>query len=288
MIKIDILCIFARINFFIMNTIVAATDYSDIAENAVEYAAGIAKLKNERLILLNDIEVAFHAENAQLSPGDFEALYQKNGTRLQQRASSLEEKYGIEVLPKTTNSIVESELNKLIAEYDIYMVVMGMASRSRYQEIWGNTTTKIIKKLPVNVLAVPAKAKFEGLKKVLFAFDALHGVSEELLARVKNIALIANAEVEVLLINKSREKTNEEDFYSLQTIDAHFEGIPYHYENVNADSVVEGIRMEVIRSNADLLVMAPQKHGFWDSFVHRSKTRGMASGLDIPLLSVRQ
>ncbi len=276
------------LNFLIMSTIVAATDYSNIAENAVEYAAAIAKLKNERLILLYDIEVAFHAENAQLSPASFEALYQKEESRLRLRTTSLGEKYGIEVLPKVTNSVVENELTNLIAEYDVYMVVMGMASQSRYQEIWGNTTTKIIKKLPVNVLAVPAKAKYEGLKKVLFACDALHGVPKELLARVKNIALMTHAEVEVLLVSTSPEKTYEEDSYSLQAVNAHLEGLPFHYENVNADSIVEGIRMEVIRSNADLLIMAPQKHGFWDSVIHRSKTRSMASGLDIPLLSVRQ
>jgi hypothetical protein len=127
------------------------------------------------------------------------------------------------------------------------------------------------------------------VKKVLFAYDALHGVSEQLLTRVKNIALIASAEVEVLLISTAPGTAKEasENSYSLKSIDDRLEGISYHYENVNADSIVEGIRMEVIRSNAGLLIMAPQKHGFWDSLVHRSKTRMMASGLDIPLLAVR-
>jgi nucleotide-binding universal stress UspA family protein len=272
-----------------MNTIIAATDYTEIAENAVEYAAAIAKLKNERLILMNDIEESIHAENARLSAGRFDALMEENKTRLRQRASSLSEKYGIDVLPKSTNSFVENELANLIDEYQVYMVVMGMASGSRFQELWGNTTTSVIKNLPVNVLAVPAGAKFEGLKKVLFACDALHEVSEALLNRIKNIGLILPAEVEVLFISTDPRQAQEtsESSYSLKTINDRLEGISHHYENVSADSIVEGIRMEVIRSNADLLIMAPQKHGFWDSLVHRSKTRLMASGLDIPLLSVR-
>ena len=272
-----------------MNTIIAATDYSEIAENAVEYAAAIAKLKNERLILLNDIDVSIHAENARLSADRFQQLRQENQYRLEQRAASLSDKYGIDVLPKATASFLKNELAELIDEYQVYMVVMGMAAGSLFQEIWGNNTTSVIKKLTVNVLAVPEKAKFEGLKKVLFACDALHEVPDLLLNRIKNIGLILAAEVEVLFISTDSKQTQEtsEGLYSLKNINDRLEGISHHYENVSADSIVEGIRMEVIRSNADLLVMAPQKHGFWDSLVHRSKTRLMASGLDIPLLSVR-
>ena len=271
-----------------MNTIIAATDYSELAENAVEYAAAVAKLKNERLILLNDISVAVHAENARLPSDRFEELLVANEVRLGQRALALSHAYGIDVVPKATNSFVENELETLVAEYHAYMVVLGMEPQSRVQEWWGNTTTSVIKKFPLDVLAVPAKARFEGLKKVLFACDALHGVSEALLTRVKNVALLVTAEVEVLVISPGAAPAtpSNEAVYSLQRIGEGLEGIPYHIENVNAESIVEGIRMEVIRSNADLLVMAPQKHGFWDSLIHRSKTRMMAAGLDIPLLSV--
>ncbi len=271
-----------------MNTIVAATDYSSLAENAVEYAAAIARQKKERLILLNDIEEPVHAENARLSEGRFQQFLDENEARLLEKAAVLAKKYGITVLAKSTNSIVENEISNLIAEYHVYMVVMGMEARSRYQELWGNTTTSVIKHLPINVLAVPAKAKFENVSKVLFACDALHGVSEQLLERIKNIALTNPVEIEILIISTGPKNaaTSGEMTYSLKVIDERLKGIAYHYENVNADSIVDGIRKEVIRSKAGVLIMAPEKHGFWDSLIHRSATRAMASGLDIPLLSV--
>lgn len=274
-----------------MNTIIAATDYSVLAENAVEYAAGIAKRKKEQVVLLNDIAPAVHAENAHLAAARFDALLEENRYRLQKRASLLSDKFEITVIPRAMNSYVENELNDLIAEYNAYMVVMGMSSKSAYHEIWGHDANSVIKKVPVNVLAVPANASFEGLKKVLFACDAIHGVTEALLERVKGIAHLVAAEIEVLMVSKNSGKAKEADgqgehLYSLEKIGEGLKGVPFHYENVDAESIVEGIRKEIVRSHAGLLVMAPQKHGFWDSLVHRSKTRMMASGLDIPLLSV--
>jgi nucleotide-binding universal stress UspA family protein len=273
-----------------MNTLIAATDYSDLAENAVEYAAAVANHKHERLILLHNLAFDVHAENARLHADRLQEVMEENQARLNRRATALAEKYGITVLPIITDTpLVEEEMAALVAKYDVYMMVMGMAEKSRMRELWGNTTTIAIKHVHVNVLAVPANAKFKDNRKVLFACDAIHGIVDQVLARIKSIALLYNAEVEVLLIHTKPQTGKEATTtqYSLQAIDKALQGIAYHYENVDADSIVEGIRQEVLKSHADVLIMAPLQHGFWSSLAHRSKTREMASGLEIPLLSVR-
>ena len=273
-----------------MDSLIAATDYSDIAENAVEYAAAVAKRKNERLVLLNIVAYDLHAENARLHVEKFQEMMAEAQARLARRAAALADQYGITVLPVTANSfLIEDELAELVAKYDVYMVVMGMTEKSRLQEYWGNATTLAIKHLYVNVMAVPPNAKYEEQRRVLFACDAKHGIFDKLLARVKSIAELWNAEIEILLIHTKPQSGKEaaKTEYSLQAIDKALEGIAYHYENVDADSIVEGIRQEIIKYRANLLIMAPLQHGFWDSLAHRSKTRQMASGLEIPLLAVR-
>jgi nucleotide-binding universal stress UspA family protein len=273
-----------------MDTIIAATDYSDIAENAVDYAAAVARHKKERLVLLNIIVYDVHAENARLNVEKFQEMMAEAQARLAKRAAALADQYGITVLPVTANSfLIEDELAQLVAKYKVYMVVMGMTEKSRLQEYWGNATTLAIKHLEVNVMAVPPRAKYITQRRVLFACDAMHGVFEQLLARVKSIALLWKAEVEILLIHTKPQtgKDAAKTEYSLQAIDKALEGVAYHYENVDADSIVEGIKEEIIKYDANLLIMAPLRHGFWDSLGHRSKTRQMASGLEIPLLAVR-
>jgi nucleotide-binding universal stress UspA family protein len=275
-------------NLHIMKTILAATDYTDLAENAVRYAAGVARLNNYKLILLNDFAISVHATNGLLSADGVEGLIDENRILLESKALLLANEYGIEVVARATFSFIENAIKEVVSEYQPEMIVMGMEEKSLEQELLGNTTTSIIKKLRSPVLAVPANAKFHTPKKVLFACDVLNGVSEQILAQIKNVALTTQAEVEVLLINETVEELKEMgvDAAALNRIDDGLEGIDYYYKNVKSDSIIGGIANEVKNVAADLLIMVPQQHGFWGSMVHRSKTRIMASGLNIPLLSI--
>jgi hypothetical protein len=187
---------------------------------------------------------------------------------LAKRAILLSERYGIEVIPRATSSYVENELRNLISEYEPRVLVLGMAPRSWEQRLWGNTTTEVIKKLHTAVLVVPAGATYKGFTKVLFACDILHGVSEQLLKRIKRLAMLTSAVIEVLMINAAGDGSEVlgTDPPPLKGIDDNFDGIAYNYTQVNADSVIKGIRKEIIRSGAELLIMA--------------------SGLEIPMLAL--
>jgi len=101
-----------------MDTIIAATDYSPLAENAADYAAALAKMAGERLVLLNDFVVTPDAENARIPEHQYQKLLELNKLHLAKRALSLSERYGIEVIPRATSSYVENELRNLISEYE--------------------------------------------------------------------------------------------------------------------------------------------------------------------------
>jgi nucleotide-binding universal stress UspA family protein len=271
-----------------MKYILAATNYTDLAENAVHYAAGIARLNNYKLILLNDFNISIHASNALLSAESIQELIDENRILLESKAILIGSEYGIEVLARSTFSMIGNAIKGVVAEYQPEMIIMGMEEKSLEQELLGNSTTSVIKKLRSPVLAVPRNAKFSIPKKVLFACDVLNGVSEDILAQIKNVALTTRAEVEVLLINETVEELKKMGVEpaALNRIDDGLQGIDYYYKNIKSNSIIKGIENEVINSGADLLIMVPEQHGFWGSKVHRSKTRIMASGLNIPLYSI--
>lgn len=269
-------------------TIIVATDFSEVAENAVEYAAAVAKHSNARLILFNSFVIPIHAANTLLPASSIQKLLTDNEIRLIERALTLSLDYDIEVGHETAFSFVEDELKLLLVKYEASLVVLGMTAKTLEQDLWGNTTTSAIKKLKFPVLAVPLGAKFEGTKKVLFACDVLSGVSERVLGHVKDLALSLAAEVEVFNVDKTLEELRNEGPALLATnaIDDGLEGIAYYYKNVKSNAVIEEIEKEIEIFGADMLIMVPKKYGFWASMVHKSKTRVMASGLHIPLLSI--
>lgn len=96
------------------------------------------------------------------------------------------------------------------------------------------------------------------------------------------------SEIEFFSVDEKLDEIREEQGKILlnSSIEKKFEDVKYIYKNVRSNAVIDEIKKEIKNFEADILVMAPQKYGFWDSLVHKSKTRIMAAGLDIPLLSI--
>ena len=180
-----------------------------------------------------------------------------------------------------TYYFLEEELQQIIEQSQAALVVMGMAERTFEQDLLGNTTTSVIKNLNIPVLAVPSNARFKDAKKILFACDALSFSSAKKHSWFMQIAKTLKAEVKFFSVNEKVEYLIEEQ----ENIEA-FENVKFVYKSVRSSSVVNEIKHEINTNGADILVMVPQKYGFWDSLVHVSKTRIMAAGLDIPLLSI--
>lgn len=272
-----------------MKTFIVPTDFSPEAENALEYACSVASDLNAQLVLFNSYSFPVHASNARLSAASMKDLEEHNKELLQERATRLSKKYNI-IINYEYGLMVEvsEELDKIVEKYHGDMVIMGMAPKSLAQELFGNTTTSVIMKQKYPVLAVPAGSTYAGFKKILFACDNLDLVPKKILDRIREMATVLQAEVEVFHVQTKMKSwgTSAELSVSSKVIDEGLEGISYHYKNVESTAVIAEIEKEVKNIQADLLIMMPRKYGFWDSFAHRSKTRMMASNNDVPLLSI--
>ncbi|UOE49807.1 universal stress protein [Mucilaginibacter sp. SMC90] len=271
-----------------MITLIVATDFSPLAENAVNYAAGLAKQFQARLIIFNAFTLSVPASNALLSAADFEDMLLDNQTRLRKKAEWITANYGIEANYESAYAMITDELENLAGKYDAGLVVLGMEPESVSQDVFGNTTTAVIKSLKCPVLAVPEGARFGGFKKVLFACDATHELPAGVLPRIKEMALLSAAEVEVFFVDQQAGERDPDEavLASGEEIVEGLEGVACTYKKVRSASVIKGIREEIAGINADLLIMVPKTYSFWSSLTHRSKTRMMASGLNIPLLAI--
>ncbi len=272
-----------------MKTIIVATDFSDEAENAVQYAAALSQQIGGKIILFNAYTPSVHVSNARLSPKALDESAARVRKRLAEQAASLSENYAIEVSSYTSMmGDIGEEVSKLFSTYRADLLVLGMAARSLEQDLLGNTTTTLIHQFEFPVLAVPRGATFEGIDRILFACDNLQGVHRLILDEIKSLALGLKASVEIFHVNNRIQKIQEEgiDDDTIANFGEGLEGVTYYYKDVESNAVIKAISDELVDIQADLLVMLPVKYGFWASLIHRSKTRIMASGLSIPLLSI--
>jgi nucleotide-binding universal stress UspA family protein len=208
-----------------------------------------------------------------------------NNDRLEVTATQLKTAFDIEVEYKCRYAQLEFNIDDLMCANESSLLVIGMSDKSLEQNLIGNPTTTLISMKKFPVLAIPIHAKFNGMKKILFACDLMQDVPLKTLAKLRQISTKLKSEVTVFYVDKMIDelKFNKS---TLGNIDKELEQVDYLYKNVKSDTVIEEIEREIKTFHSDLLVMIPREYGFWESLIHKSKTRVMASGLNIPLLSI--
>jgi len=269
-----------------MATIIVTTDFSKIADNAVEYAAAAAKQFDYSLVLFNSFKLPVHVSNTLFPVSTIQQLIIDNDLRLLELARGLSKRYDIDVVHESRLSFIEDEIVSLVEKYEASLLVIGMAAKSLEQDLWGNTTTAAIKKMRFPVLAVPMGAKFDGTKRILFACDVPHELPEKISSGIKELTTILGAEIEFFYVDEKVKELKNRSVPAEHIYEEEVDGITYHYKHIRSKLVLQEIEKEIISFDANMLIMIPKRHGFWDSLVHRSKTRIMASGLKIPLLSI--
>src|SRR5690606_14961932 len=136
-----------------MKTIIAATDFSKKAENAVAYAASLIQQIGGKIILFNAYRPSIHVSNARLSPKALDESANRSREKLALQAQQISDTYSIPVSSYTSvMGDIEDEIDYLFSEYEADLLVMGMAARSLEQDLLGNTTTALIHQFKFPVL----------------------------------------------------------------------------------------------------------------------------------------
>ncbi|WP_286779297.1 MULTISPECIES: universal stress protein [Sphingobacterium] len=267
-----------------MQTVIVATNFSKASHNAMRFVAEALKGKEFRVVLFNFFSVSVHTLNARLSVDEIDRIAKIRVDQLTSVANSLMKDYGIEVITYSASGLFLEELNNCKVRYGAEMIVTGMADKSMIQDIMGNTTSLLINRLKCPILSIPIHAKYNGIKTILFACDILRGVHQQVLQNVRKFALSFDAQVEIFHVRKSAEEILVP--YMMEGIKQNFLDLNHTYKDVYADVIVKAIEQEIEKLNADILIMVPYRYGFWNSVIHRSKTKEMASSSKIPLLSI--
>jgi nucleotide-binding universal stress UspA family protein len=274
-----------------MKTIIVATDYSQDANNAMEYAAALAKKITAKVVLFNSFQLPIHAANTLLPVEGYDKILKDNEFKLQNIAENLMWNYDIHVIPHAQLNFFDDELDILVDKYKADLVVMGMKSNSLEYKFFGNTTTSIIKKAKYPVLVVPENYHFKDIDKIIFACDYQKNLENENLDVLKHIAKTFNSHIQILHIGKPTKvkvPVYDQEFEQkiVPFLDYSFFGIYHTFKDIEEEDVVTGIDKGVNEFSADLLVMLPHKHGFWDSLLNKSVTRKIALKGAVPLLAI--
>jgi nucleotide-binding universal stress UspA family protein len=237
--------------------IIAATNYSETSLNAVTYAAGFAKAVGAKLILFNAFSLSIHSGNALISGNEMQKELNKASSKLDALSRKTVDTFKIEVSSYCSYSFLEDELLSVIDAAGAHLIVMGMAEQSFEQDLLGNSTTSVIKNINFPVLAVPKNARFQSLEKILYACDSLSWSTIKKLGWIQQLIERLGTEIEFFSVNESMAELQEHQ--ENLTREKEVEDSKYIYKTVRSNAVIDEIKNEIIKYDADILVMAPKK-----------------------------
>jgi nucleotide-binding universal stress UspA family protein len=266
-----------------MKTILFPTDFTQASVNAIGFAAAIARLLSAKMVLLYAVR-SFADRDKFIASAAFDNEDQAEEA-LKKIAATFADEVPCQYLVKT--GIVSDEIASVAKELEASLIIMGTSGAGEIPDalaILNSTTTELISKKICPVLAIPATARAQPLRKIVVAVDT-EPIVATVLAPVIGIAKEANAEVLLLTVIPG-EKISGDDLLANKdaTIESMFSGLTYSLHAIQSEEVIDSIREFAEAQQADLLTVIARKRGFFDLLFHESVSQKLALHSQIPLL----
>ena len=157
-----------------MKTIIAATDFSPVATNAVHYALNMAKENGLSLILFHAYELPVVYTDVPINiPGEEELrkTAEDNLNELKQNLAHISSEQ-IKIYTQVSSGNTVTELKAYCKKINPFAVVMGALGKSALaQVLFGSTTLDAVRRLQWPVIVVPPGAVYRPVKKIGLACD---------------------------------------------------------------------------------------------------------------------
>jgi len=146
--------------------VLVPTDFTEVANYAIDHAAGIAKLLNGKVALLHVInkETKSFLKKERLTE---DAINEK----LETIAGNVEKKYNVKLDYITEKGSIFKTIAKVTKEISADVVVMGTHGKIGVQHLIGSFALKVIESSPVPVIVVQERDFGKGYKNIVLPID---------------------------------------------------------------------------------------------------------------------
>lgn len=253
-----------------IKNILVPTDFSEFSKTAVSFALEIAIDLNARLYLMHSVKSTYSIASERL----LEQLI--NDDRFQ------------EIETKTITEIGDPGLSILRQSKEVKadLVVMGSKGSSGGRKFLGSTTTEVISKSDIPVLAIPQNSTYSGFEDIVFMTDFNEGD----LSALKEIADWAkhfNAELRVLHLFTDDSLQELIKFRGFKEVaKEHVDYEKLSFERVFNPSFDEGFFDYMKTRNPKLIVLTRYKKTFFQKLMEQDHIREIGYETIIPFLNL--
>ncbi len=271
-----------------MSLIIAATDFSNIGKNAVNYACGLASAQNAQLIIVHSYLMPIMFSDVPMPATMINDTQHDAESQMDKLVNDCSAAYpDVNMEGKVVYGDIVDVIDEYSEEHIIpQIIVVGNSSAAEINTWPDSTLYETFKKVKYPVLAVPPGATFKPVQKLCFAFDNKHAGNHNAFSQLRDITGQLNAELHVLNIqanvpNQDNKPDFDEDAKTLLTTPNTKSHFLYETNDINL-----GIETFIEKNNMDILAMIPRKHTFFEGLFHKSHTKALAHHSHIPVLAL--
>jgi nucleotide-binding universal stress UspA family protein len=273
-----------------MKTIAVPTDFSACSKNAFDYAVQILQTEGKgKIVLVHVYMPNIEAEYPNFVPPVADFIKEREDTLRDFKDGLLhqaneDELNQIEVEDQFIIGFPAEEIAEISKNYDL--LVMGKTGSSNLMDkLFGSVATAVAGKSQCPVILVPEDGRFNGMENILFASN-YESVKEDTLEKLALFNEAFRAKLHFVHIKENATDVfikNEKLIFD-EMIQRHKGKFAFQINEIEADSVVDGINQYSIDHDIDLVVMVNCKKPVWQQIFERSTTKSLAFEMRVPLM----
>jgi nucleotide-binding universal stress UspA family protein len=282
-----------------INKILVPIDFSNFAQNACEYALGIAgQLKAEIMLfhayyfnvmpLITASEPFTYQVGADQSLAEIKELAENNMKEfyvsLLKKIEELDIADKVRLKYSLHHGIPEEEVLSFCETYKPGVIIMGTRGHLEKDVFFGNVTTTIIEDAKVPVLAIPQISKYEGVNRTNILYATNFDKSDAKAIR-KLMTLVYLFDVKLYCVHIGKHKWDSVFMENFQKhFEEHYAGYDFECVLLNGNDVVKELQQVIDEKNIDIIAMTTHKRNFLTRYFNPSLTKKMLFHTHTPLL----
>jgi nucleotide-binding universal stress UspA family protein len=266
--------------------ILVPTDFSDVANNALKYAIGLAAQTKAviHLVHIKNFPVMDPAFPVDALSTLIEEMDKVSAEGMREIKVKYLDPAKVEYVLHEASGFVNDEIEDYCKEHDIDLIVMGTTGASGLQELLvGSNAATTVGRSEVPVMVIPPSAGFREIKHILYASDYTEPEFPAL-SRLIYFAELYDADITVIHVKTDYDRFFDSANNFFVKNKAHIKRENIKLIQTDKTDISEGINHHIDNNPTDMLVLAKHNRSFFDRLFHRSLSKQMAYHTKIPLL----
>jgi nucleotide-binding universal stress UspA family protein len=265
-----------------MKTIIVPTGFSTPTDTAIAYAASLARVTTSSVLLLHVYQMPVNMNDFPLLMIPVDDLRKSADAGLDGAKKEAKIKFAdiqFETESRLGNS--EEEIEAVAQERATLCIVTSTQKLSGLETfLMGDEALSLMKTCSHPVIAVPEGAAAIAPKNIVLAVDLTH-VDEIPVQKIIAIVDALKAHLHIVHV-----EIDEEEPGLLQNLMKKFAPLEATCHAIKNTGVAEGIKNYLLKSDADLLMLLPHKHNFYERLFFKGHTAEIVNEVSLPVLCI--